>query len=105
MKFQIEDLVSFSDGIQGIVTSFKDENNIVVVPLDKGIPRICKESELTLVYSFLSELDKLTSDEELQAILSKSEELLKSRASLIKEKKTRNKADSSTDGTKEEVEM
>jgi hypothetical protein len=98
MDFQIEDLVSMPDGIQGIVTSYKSQDEIVVVPLDKGSPKILKGSELKLIYSFLTELSNLKDNDDLQKILSMNEEMLKNQQSQIKERKKREKTGDSEQG-------
>lgn len=105
MNFQIEDLVEFSDGSQGIVSSYKSEMEIVVVPLDKGVPRVVSHEEIKLLYSFLGALDNLSSDEELQKVLTMSEEMLAKQQSEIKEKKKREKKEKEPEEIIKQVEI
>jgi hypothetical protein len=93
MQFEIEDIVEYTAGDgttqQGTISSFKNESEIVIIPLGKGMPLLRKASEIKLIFSFFKALAELRDDAQLQAILSRTEAILKDVTSKEKPKTER----------------
>ena len=72
---RIEDLVEIS-GVEAIVTTILPDSTVICQPVGRGLPLHVTSDKVLVKYSFLSELEKLATSEELQNILKTTEELL-----------------------------
>ena len=75
MSLRIEDLVETA-GVEAIVTNIFPDGQVLCQPVGKGLPIKTTQDKILVKYSFLSELETLATDEELQNLLKQNEDLL-----------------------------
>lgn len=68
-EVHIEDVVSLEDGTEGIVIHIITTEEVQVCPSGAGLPVIVHPKVLTVKHSFIERLKKLSTNEELLAIL------------------------------------